>query len=178
MQNFSRCISAEKGSVMLKKDFTTKEDLMTILKILNDSNIKYWLDGGWGVDVLAGKQSRNHRDIDINFDAQYTQEILSLLKDHGYEIETDWAPVRMELYSEKYGYIDIHPFILGEDGTAKQADLEGGWYEFSADYFGTAAFDGIKIPCISARGQKVFHTGYELRDVDRHDLKIIDSLLK
>ncbi|MFR8601034.1 MAG: nucleotidyltransferase domain-containing protein, partial [Clostridioides difficile] len=68
---------------MLKKDFTTKEDLMTILKILNDSNIKYWLDGGWGVDVLAGKQSRNHRDIDINFDAQYTQEILSLLKDHG-----------------------------------------------------------------------------------------------
>ena len=48
----------------------------------------------------------------------------------------------------------------------------------SADYFGTAAFDGIKIPCISARGQKVFHTGYELRDVDRHDLKIIDSLLK
>ena len=96
---------------------------MTILKILNDSNIKYWLDGGWGVDVLAGKQSRNHRDIDINFDAQYTQEILTLLKDHGYEIETDWAPVRMELYSEKYGYIDIHPFILGEDGTAKQADL-------------------------------------------------------
>ena len=42
---------------MLKKDFTTKEDLMTILKILNDSNIKYWLDGGWGVDVLAGKQA-------------------------------------------------------------------------------------------------------------------------
>ena len=81
---------------MLKKDFTTKEDLMTILKILNDSNIKYWLDGGWGVDVLAGKQSRNHRDIDINFDAQYTQEILTLLKDNGYEIETDWAPVRME----------------------------------------------------------------------------------
>lgn len=36
----------------------------------------------------------------------------------------------------------------------------------------------FKIPCISARGQKVFHTGYELRDVDRHDLKIIDSLLK
>ena len=35
---------------MLKKDFTTKEDLMTILKILNDSNIKYWLDGGWVAD--------------------------------------------------------------------------------------------------------------------------------
>ena len=75
-------------------------------------------------------------------------------------------------------YFSRERFCHVKDGTAKQADLEGGWYEFSADYFGTAAFDGIKIPCISARGQKVFHTGYELRDVDRHDLKIIDSLLK
>ena len=56
--------------------------------------------------------------------------------------------------------------------------MEGGCYEFSADYFGTAVFEGIRIPCISAKGQKVFHTGYELRDIDRHDLKIIDSLLK
>lgn len=161
---------------MSKKEITTKKDLLKILQILKDSNIKFWLDGGWGVDVLAGKQSRSHRDIDIDFDAQHTEELLSILKEHGYVIETDWAPVRIELYSETYGYIDIHPFILQEDGSAKQADLEGGWYEFSADFFGTAVFEERKIPCISAKGQKVFHTGYPLRDTDKHDVKIIDSL--
>lgn len=163
---------------MSKKEITTKKDLLKILQILKNSNIKFWLDGGWGVDVLAGKQSRSHRDIDIDFDAQHTEELLSILKEHGYVIETDWAPVRIELYSKTYGYIDIHPFILQEDGSAKQADLEGGWYEFSADFFGTAVFEERKIPCISAKGQKVFHTGYPLRDIDKHDVKIIDSLLK
>lgn len=161
---------------MSKKEITTKKDLLKILQILKNSNIKFWLDGGWGVDVLAGKQSRSHRDIDIDFDAQHTEELLSILKEHGYVIETDWAPVRIELYSETYGYIDIHPFILQEDGSAKQADLEGGWYEFSADFFGTAVFEERKIPCISAKGQKIFHTGYPLRDIDKYDIKIIDSL--
>lgn len=51
-------------------------------------------------------------------------------------------------------------------------------YEFSADFFGTAVFEERKIPCIPAKGQKVFHTGYPLRDIDKHDVKIIDSLLK
>ncbi len=48
----------------------------------------------------------------------------------GYKIDTDWKPVRIELYSDELGYLDIHPFVLNEDGTSKQADLEGGWYEF------------------------------------------------
>ena len=29
----------------------------------------------WGVDVLTGKQQREHRDIDIDFDAQHTQKL-------------------------------------------------------------------------------------------------------
>lgn len=79
---------------------------------------------------------------------------------------------RIELYSEKYGYLDIHPFVLNEDGTSKQADLEGGWYEFGKDLFGNAVFEGKTIPCISVKGQKLFHSGYDLRDQDRHDMDL------
>lgn len=163
---------------MSKKETTTKEDLMAVIKILAEAGIRYWIDGGWGVDVLAGKQTRMHRDIDIDFDAQHTEKLLKILADYEYEVDTDWAPVRIELYSEKLGYLDIHPFILNEDGTSKQADLEGGWYEFEDDYFGSAVFEGETISCISVKGQKVFHTGYELRDVDKHDIEIIERLLE
>ena len=90
---------------------------------------------------------------------------------------TDWRPVRIELYHPELSYVDIHPFVINDDGTAKQADLEGGWYEFEADYFGSAVFEGRTIPCISAKGQKVFHTGYERREVDKHDIRNIDHLL-
>lgn len=163
---------------MSRKEITTKEDLMTIISLLESANIKYWIDGGWGVDILAGKQTRNHRDIDVNYDAQHTEKLLSILFEYGYEIDTDWRPVRIELYSEKYGYLDIHPFILNGDGTSKQADLEGGFYEFERDFFSNASFEEKTIPCISLKGQKIFHSGYELRDKDEHDILLLETISK
>ena len=163
---------------MNRKEITTKEDLMTIINLLENANIKYWIDGGWGVDILAGKQTRNHRDIDVNFDAQHTEKLLNLLFEYGYKIDTDWKPVRIELYSEKYGYLDIHPFILNEDGTSKQVDLEGGFYEFEKDFFSNAIFEGKTIPCISLKGQKIFHSGYELRDKDKQDISVLEGISK
>ena len=48
----------------------------------------------------------------------------------------------------------------------KQADLEGGWYEFEKDYFGSVFFEGKTIPCISLKGQKVFPLrGYEFDEI-------------
>ena len=86
---------------MSRKEVTTKEDIITVIDILENAEITYWIDGGWGVDILAGKQTRDHRDIDINFDSRYTEKLLHILFEYGYEIDTDWKPVRMELYSEK-----------------------------------------------------------------------------
>lgn len=160
------------------KEIVTQEDLMKVLDLMDQMGIKYWLDGGWGVDVLNGQQSREHRDADINFDVDYMDQLLQKLDEKGYKIVTDWRPVRIELHSPQFGYIDIHPFVINDNGTAKQADLEGGWYEFDADFFGHAIFNGRVIPCISAKGQKLFHTGYELREVDKHDIKIIDKLIE
>lgn len=161
---------------MSRKEVTTKEDLITVINILENAGITYWIDGGWGIDILAGKQTRGHRDIDIDFDSQHTEKLLNILFEYGYEVDTDWKPVRIELYSELYGYLDIHPFVLNEDGTSKQADLEGGWYQFDKDLFGSAVYEGKTIPCISVKGQKLFHSGYELRDKDRHDILILENI--
>lgn len=161
---------------MNRKGMTTIEDLLAIINLLENTGIIYWIDGGWGVDILAGKQTRVHRDIDIDFDAQHTEKLLNILLEYGYKVDTDWKPVRIELYSEKHGYLDIHPFVLNEDGTSKQADLEGGWYEFTQDFFGNAVFEGKSIPCISVKGQKLFHSGYELRDEDKHDILILENI--
>lgn len=155
---------------MSRKEITTEEDLAAVVSLLENAGITYWIDGGWGVDILAGKQTRVHRDIDVNFDSQHTEKLLNLLFEFGYEVDTDWKPVRIELYSDK------HPFVLNKDGTAKQANLEGGWYEFEKDLFGNAVFEGKTIPCISVKGQKIFHMGYDLRDKDKHAILILESI--
>ena len=99
------------------------------------------------------------------------------MKEKGYEITTDWSPSRIELYHPELSYIDIHPLIINKDGSARQADPQGGWYEFEAKWFSTAVFEGRVIPCISAEAQKLFHSGYELREVDKIDMKNLDRLI-
>ncbi len=69
---------------MGRKEITTKEDLMKVNRIIR----KYWnyILVGWrmGCRYLAGKQTRIHRDIDINFDAQHTEKLLNVLLNLGY----------------------------------------------------------------------------------------------
>ncbi len=160
----------------MRKETTTLDNLFSVLDIFEMLSCRYWLDGGWGVDALVGRQTRDHRDVDIDFDASRFDEVLDTLEAKGYAIDTDERPVRVELYCDSLGYLDIHPFVLNDDGTSKQANSEGGWYEFIPEHFGTAVLEGRTIPCISPLGQKVFHSGYEPRDVDIHDLELIDSL--
>ncbi|MEG0626320.1 nucleotidyltransferase domain-containing protein [Anaerorhabdus sp.] len=157
-----------------KKEIVTKENLFTVLDLIESLEMTYWLDGGWGVDALVGYQTRNHRDIDINFDANETAKFLEILTNVGYQIDTDERPVRIELYHSELGYLDIHPFIIEKDGSSKQAALEGGFYDIPAIYFGSTTFEGRNIPCINLEGQRVFHTGYELREVDKHDIEHLD----
>lgn len=161
----------------MPKETTTITDLFAILDLFDELGCAYWLDGGWGVDALVGHQTREHRDIDIDFDAEYLSAVQAKLAELGFTVETDWLPNRIEYHSDRLGYLDIHPFELMEDGTSRQANLEDGWYDFTPAYFGTGTFEGRTIPCISALGQKVFHSGYEPRDVDRHDLALIETLL-
>lgn len=157
---------------------TTKDNLFKVLDILEDLKIKYWVEGGWGVDILTGKQNRNHRDIDIDFDSSKEDVLLSKLEKIGYKIETDLRPTRIELYHPDLGYLDLHPLILNEDGTAKQVALDGSFYEFEKNWFTEVVFDGRIIPCYSYDAQKLFHSGYDLREVDYIDLKNLEDKFK
>lgn len=153
------------------KEVVNKEVLLSVLDLLDSLKMRYWVDGGWGIDILLGKQHREHRDIDIDFDGEFTETLIQTLEQKGYVIETDWGACRIELQHPEMGYIDIHPLVIAEDGSARQAALDGGWYEFKREWFTTATFENRIVPCISAEAQKLFHTGYELREVDKIDMR-------
>ena len=43
-------------------------DLLAVLGQLDRAGVVIWLDGGWGVDALLGRQSRPHQDLDLVID--------------------------------------------------------------------------------------------------------------
>ena len=160
----------------MKTTCVTKESLFKLLDLLANLEITYWLDGGWGVDALYGRQTREHRDADIDYDSAHTERLLEELTRIGYVMEKEELPVRAELWHPEFGYVDIHPFDLSDPTHFKQANPQGGWWVFEREWFGEAVFEGRKIPCISLAGQKIFHSGYELLDKDIHDLKILQAV--
>ena len=146
-----------------------------ILDALDEVGTRYWIGGGWGVDALVGRQTRHHRDLDMAVDGAHLPWCLDTLVGMGYEVETDWLPVRVELVSHE-GWVDLHPVEFDAAGNGIQAGLHGATFEYPVEALVNGELDGRLVPCLSAGLQIAFHTGYEPRSQDVHDLALLRSL--
>ena len=77
----------------------TAAEVLRVLAALDAVGIRWWIGGGRGVDALAGKQTRVHRDLDLPLDITDAtpQQALSALSASGYRVGTDSRPSRVEL---------------------------------------------------------------------------------
>jgi len=150
----------------------------SVLSAFHGAGIRYWLEDGWGVDALVGLQTRPHRDLDVDLGSAQDFQALDVLTQLGYSVETDWRPNRVELIAPGRGRVDLHPLLLDQAGTVRQAALGGGFHVFPAFCFTVGHLYGLEVPCLSAAAQLSFHTGYQLRSVDRQDLNLLERLLE
>lgn len=146
----------------------TEELVLGLLDGWQQAGVDVWVAGGWGVDALVGRQTREHRDLDVLHRHEQEGEVLSSLTELGYVPESDWWPVRLELAGPSY--VDVHPLRFAPDGGATQTGLDGTELAYPADAFTHGRIGGRRVGCLSVAQQLAFHAGYEPRDVDRHDL--------
>ena len=160
--------------LMTWQDGVSFARLLTVLNAVRSTGCRFWVEGGWGVDALVGRQTRPHRDVDIDIDGSLEQEVLAALHELRYVIETDWRPNRVELAAAGRGWVDIHPLVIDGNGNAREVALGGGWHEFPRTFLTVGRINGVSVPCFSVEAQRLFHSGYLLRDVDEHDLAVLD----
>lgn len=147
-----------------------------VLDALEKADVPYWVGGGWGVDILAGRQTREHRDLDISIEASAEQRALDALDALGFVVETDWRPSRVEVAAPGAQWVDVHPVEFDDQGNGRQHDLDGGWFDYPAAAFTSAVIAGRRIPCLTVAQQVVFHSFYPPRQVDLHDLALLRTL--
>jgi lincosamide nucleotidyltransferase A/C/D/E len=148
-------------------------EVLALLEVLSKSGCRFWVGGGWGVDALCGRQTRAHRDLDLAVDLRDAQGAIDTLARRGYIIDTDWRPVRVELIHPGLGWVDLHPVAFDESGHGRQADVDGGWFDYPPGSFTFGNLADVVVPCLSLNQQLRFRRGYELREVDRHDLHLL-----
>lgn len=150
-------------------------EVIRLIELLDDHGFDVWIGGGWGVDALLGQQTRPHDDLDILIRVEDEAAVLSLLRDDGFAIVTDWRPVRLALRHPAKGEVDVHPLHSAADGSAWLPDLDGGRFDYPPGVFVTGSIAGREVPCINADQQLRFHLGYQPEAKDRADMEALSK---
>jgi lincosamide nucleotidyltransferase A/C/D/E len=152
------------------------DDVAAVLDALDEAGVRYAVGGGWGVDILVGRQTREHRDLDLGVDATCFDACLRALGELGYARETDGLPVHVELKADGERWADVHPIQFDAGGHGRQAGVGDTHFDYPPEAFTTGTIRGREIRCLSVAQQRTFHSGYEHQGKDRHDLAQLDAV--
>ncbi len=119
---------------------------------MQNAGIEIWIDGGWAVDALLGKQTHPHADLDIVIQQKDVQKARTLLGDKGYKDilrdgTTEWNFV---LEDGKGLEIDFHVIVLDDKGNGIYGPAVNGEMYPAASLTGTGTIDNHPVKCISA----------------------------
>jgi lincosamide nucleotidyltransferase A/C/D/E len=145
-------------------------DVLEVIDALAERDIQVSIAGGWAVDALLRRATREHGDLDIAIDANAVDRAIGVLGELGLGGMVDERPARVVL-TDGSRAVDLHPVVRGPDGIGRQRGLAGEMFEYppgSTDAVG--AIDGRAVRCLTPELLVRFHEGYEPRDIDRHDV--------
>ena len=148
----------------------TSDKVLGLYNRFRENGITVWIDGGWGVDALLGRQTREHADLDIAVHRKDNSKLRELLENIGYKEERRDDSSEF-MYAMKNGVgivVDIHAFEYDENGK----NIYGIEYPFGS-LTGTGIIDGQEVNCIAPRFQFRFKTGYEPKEKDLHDVRAL-----
>jgi lincosamide nucleotidyltransferase A/C/D/E len=146
------------------------EDVVAIVDRLERAGLAVWVDGGWGVDALVGRQTRPHDDLDVVVLLGEVEAVERELAALGYERAGGAPPMSFESVDAEGRQVDVHPIApdgayVNRDGTIWHYPLRG--------LAGKGAVAGHAVDCLTAEVQVICHAGYELDDDDLHDLRLL-----
>jgi lincosamide nucleotidyltransferase A/C/D/E len=157
----------------------TVEDVIEVLDRLDAAGVSVWLDGGWGVDALVGRQTRSHADLDLALARDDLGRAANALFDGGFSHDPaaePGLPARYVLCAPGGREVDLHPLLFDAAGNGWQQLSPSGraWGCYEADGLAaTGAIEGRHVRCLSAELQMRFRRGYEWTERDEHDIRLL-----
>jgi len=148
----------------------TANDVIEIVRLLDQHSIDVCVDGGWGVDALLGEQTRVHTDLDIAIQHKDVAETRALLEERGFKDvpRDDTRDCNFVLGDGRGRLIDIHTYTFDSEGKL----VYGIAYPFDS-LNGKGSVNEFPVKCISPEWMVKFHAGYKLDENDYHDVKAL-----
>lgn len=147
--------------------------VLEVLRACRDAGIVVWLDGGWCIDALLGRQTRNHDDLDIAVPRSDVGQLTKCLAALGYSLEdregcTEWNFVWSR--AGNTDTVDVHVFEFDSAGN----HIDG--IAYPSDCFsGVGIIAGYQVRCVSAERIFQFKTSYPPKQKDRLDVRALST---
>lgn len=154
----------------------TAPALLEILHVLEEAGVSVWLDGGWGVDALLERQTRQHRDVDIVIRVADVPKLQEVLSRRGFAIREGAPPNSFVLSDDSGLEVDVHAVVFDDDGNGVYRMEDGQDWIFPAEGFsGRGVIEGVRVPCLSPTTQVLCHARYEPTDKDMQDMALLQE---
>lgn len=152
----------------------TRADVAALIDRFDSAGVRVWIDGGWGVDALVGKRLRVHDDLDIVVDIRDVPTVQDVLRSGGYTLRDRDAPLSFMTVDADGRQVDVHPVTFDERGNGLYQMDDGGTWTYPADGLtGTGSIGGKPVRCLTPELQMRVHSGYELREKDHEEIRVL-----
>ena len=145
-------------------------EVLRVLDALDSAGVRAGVTGGWGIDALLRRQTREHGDVDLGVPSDSVDAAIDTLEQLGYAVAADERPARIVLESTA-GNVDLHPIVLLPSGAGVQTGFDGQTFEYPPGSLeAEGEIGGRIVRCGTPDLQVTFHRGYEPREHDRRDM--------
>jgi lincosamide nucleotidyltransferase A/C/D/E len=151
----------------------TAADVIEILDLLEAGGIRVWLNGGWGVDALLGRQTREHDDLDITISAIDRNACGDVMRSFGFtmfRIDSEFNWVMVDPHDR---LVDVHIVDFSNTRPGDRGPTLYGWgglpFEVGS-LNGVGEIAGRKVNCETADAQVRGHTTYPPDEFDEQDV--------
>lgn len=156
---------------------TDAAEVLAVVDWLESRSVVHQINGGWAVDALVGRRTREHRDLDVFVDDRAVDALLVWLLQRGYAVAEDWRPVRVELRGDR-GRVDVHPMRILDSGDGLQAGFGDEEFQHPAASRTRGTIEGCPVVVADAARLLELRQGYEPRPEDLHDISLLEDLLR
>jgi len=150
----------------------TADDVLEVLRRLDEAQIDWWVDGGWGVDALLGRETRPHDDLDLAVRRAHVQRLEGAFPESR-RTRDEW-PASFVLIDPAGRQIDIHPIEIDDNGDGWQEHANGRKAQWPREALaGHGTIGGRAVRCTTPEWQIKSHLYAGHDDIDRRDIELL-----
>ena len=133
-----------------------------LVQHLERAMVPVWIDGGWAVDALLGRQTREHGDLDIAIELRHVEAARAVLTVLGFgDIERDDTRLWNFVLGNPDGReVDFHVIEINENGDGIYGPPANNDHYPATTLAGTGEIDGHPVRCLNPEGLIEFRVIY------------------